>query len=418
MDRRQFLCGMLGVGAAAGLVQVTGLGGLLRLAEASASGTSGSGSAATNGPLVLCTLYGGNDGLNTVIPYETGTYHDWRAAQGLAIGADQALALGTAGDVALGLHPAMPTLQSLWQAGKVAVVNGVEYPNPNFSHFQSEDIWQTAELSGDEGTGWLGRWLDRTGTDPWRALSVGATLPPALVGAAQQATSLVDSTNTNSQMPGANSVFTPSYREMMGAPAGRTALQRGQAAAGTALLEIGFGADAALAAGKPPSAASGRNAGDIGTQLGLVAELITYGLPTSVYSVSWGSFDTHSAQAGTHAQLLGQLDAAIEAFMSVFPAASPHRSPVILVTSEFGRTPMANASAGTDHSTSSVVLAVGPGVHGGFYGEVPSFTRLDQYGNQRYTTDFRSVYATVLEDLLGMPAGDVLGGRWSSLGFL
>ena len=125
--------------------------------------------------------------------------------------------------------------------------------------------------------------------------------------------------------------------------------------------------------------------------------MIRYGLPTSVYSVSLGSFDTHSDQADTHAGLLSSLDAAIESFMSVFPTAAPGKSPVIVIYSEFGRTPRVNASGGTDHSSASVVLVVGPAVKGGFYGATPSFTKLDRYGNFVFTTDFRKVYATVLE---------------------
>ena len=170
---------------------------------------------------------------------------------------------------------------------------------------------------------------------------------------------------------------------------------------------------------RPPAAVPGSDPGDIGTQLDIVAELISYGLPTSVYSVGWQSFDTHSDQAGTHAALLASLDAAVDSFMGAFPTAAPGKSPVIMIYSEFGRTPRANASEGTDHSSASVVLVVGPAVKGGFYGATPSFTRLDLYGNLIYTTDFRKIYATVLEQVLGMetPAA-VLGQPFRTIDFL
>jgi uncharacterized protein (DUF1501 family) len=411
LNRRQFVTGVLGGGAAAGLVRFTGLSSLLSMAEASGA------TVPKKGPFVLCTLYGGNDGLNTVVPYESGLYRSWRNE--LAIPGDQVLPLGDDGTARLGFHPSLTGLYALWKAGKVAVISGVEYPHPNFSHFASQTIWQTAQLSGDPGSGWLGRWLDVTGTDPFRALSVGPNLPPALVGAKQQASSVVDSTSAGSQLPGQDPVFSAAYRQMMTAFPGEPALQAGQAASGSNLMTVGAKAAAALSKEHPTSTTGGRDAGDIGTQLDIVAEMVLYGLPTSVYSVSWESFDTHSDQAGTHAGLLSSLDAAVESFMSAFPAASPGKSPVIMIYSEFGRTPRVNASAGTDHSSASVVLVVGPAVKGGFYGATPSFTHLDPYGNLRYTTDFRSVYATVLEQILGVETtGYVLGGAFRPIDFL
>jgi uncharacterized protein (DUF1501 family) len=411
INRRQFLTGVLGGGVATGLVRFTGLDSLLSMAEASAA------TVPRNGPFVLCTLYGGNDGLNTVIPYESGIYRDWRGD--LAIPGDQVLPLGADGTGHLGLHPALTGLYSLWKAGKVAVISGVEYPNPNFSHFASQSIWQTAQLSGDPGPGWLGRWLDITGTDPFRALSVGPNLPTALVGSRQQASSVADSTSPGSQLPGQNPAFTGPYKQLMTTFRGEPSLQAAQAACGANLLAVGAKAAAALTKEKVPATVPGQDGGDIGNQLDIVAELIAYGLPTSVYSVSWGSFDTHSDQAGTHAGLLSSLDAAVQSFMSAFPSPAPGKSPVMVIYSEFGRTPKANASGGTDHSSASVVLVVGPAVKGGFYGATPSFTRLDPYGNLIFTTDFRKIYATVLERVLGLETpGSVLGRPFSAIDFV
>jgi uncharacterized protein (DUF1501 family) len=411
INRRQFLTGVLGGGAAAGLVRFSGMDSLLSMAEASAS------TVPKNGPFVLVTLTGGNDGLNTVIPYNSGTYYDWRGE--LAIPADQVLHLGSDGAHDFGFHPSLSALASLWKQGKVAIINGVEYPNPNFSHFQSTYIWQTAQLTGDPSTGWLGRWLDITGDDPFRALSIGPNLPPALVGAKQQACSLVDSTQPGAQLPGQNPQFSSAYRQLMSTFPGEVEIQAEQAISGKNLMTVGSRAAAALSHEQPPNVTSGRDAGDIGNQLDIVAELIKYGLPTSVYSVDWGGFDTHSAQADNHAGLLSSLDAAIESFMSVFPTAAPGKSPVLVIYSEFGRTTRVNASAGTDHSSASVVLVVGPGVKGGFYGATPSFTHLDVYGNLIYTTDFRGVYATVLERVLDIEStGYVLGGSFRPIDFV
>jgi uncharacterized protein (DUF1501 family) len=411
LDRRQFLTGVLGGGIASGLVHFTGLSSLLSMAEASAS------TVPANGPFVLCTLYGGNDGLNTVVPYESGIYRSWRGD--LAIAGDQVLPLGDDGSGKLGFHPSLVGLHSLWQAGKVAIISGVEYPDPNFSHFASQTIWQTAQLSGDPSTGWLGRWLDRTGTDPFRALSVGPQLPPVMVGAKQQASSVADSLQASAQLPGQNPQFNGAYKQMMTSYPGQYPLEAGQANSGGYLLEVGAKAAAACSKEQPPPAPAGSNPGDIGTQLDLVAELIKYGLPASAYSVSFSSFDTHSSQAGTHAGLLASLDAAVTGFMGAFPTAVPHRSPVMMIWSEFGRTPRANASGGTDHSSASVVFIVGPSVKGGFYGATPSFSKLDPYGNFIPTTDFRRIYATVLEKVLGMgEATSVLGGRYNPIDFI
>ena len=184
-------------------------------------------------------------------------------------------------------------------------------------------------------------------------------------------------------------------------------------------MRVGSKAAAALSKEQPPAAPAGSNPGDIGTQLDIVAELIMYGLPTSVYSVSWASFDTHSNQAGTHAEMLASLDAAVTGFMAAFPTAAPGKSPVIVICSEFGRTPRVNASNGTDHSSASVVLVVGPAVKGGFYGATPSFTKLDPYDNLIFTTDFRRIYATVLEQVLGIESPSaVLGGPFHAIDFL
>jgi uncharacterized protein (DUF1501 family) len=409
LNRRQFLTGVLGGSAAAGLVRFTGLDSLLSMSEASAA------TVPAKGPFVLCTLYGGNDGLNTVVPYESGIYRGWRGD--LAIPGDQVLPLGSEGGLHLGLHPSLQGLYALWKAGKLAIVCGVEYPKPSFSHFQSQLIWQTAQLSGDPAPGWIGRWLDVTGTDPFRALSVGPNLPPALVGAKQQASSVADSTSANDQLPGQDPAFSGAYKQLMGTYPGEPALQAEQATSGANLIAVGTKAAAALSKEQPPT--SSGDGGDIGNQLDVVAELINYGLPTSVYSVSWGSFDTHSDQADTHAGLLSALDAAVSSFVGAFPTATPGKSPVVVIYSEFGRTSKVNASKGTDHSSASVVFVAGPGVKGGFYGAMPSLTRLDPYGNLIFTTDFRRVYATVLEEILGLhDPHSILGGSFRTLDFL
>src|ERR1035438_1585685 len=248
--RRDFLSGSLGVGAAGALH--TTLGPVARLGSGTRAPTNTTAEIASRPPrstkvertLVLCTLYGGNDGLNTVVPYESSAYKALRGA--VSIPHDQALSLGKAGDVALGLHPAMTGLKGLWDAGQVAIILGVGYPNPSFSHFESMEIMQSADPSGDSVSGWVGRWLDVSGSDPTRALSVGPSLPRLFTGTRQQASTLADSTTPGSQLPGGDPTFLSAYSELERAYPHETALEAAVAQAGTDLLVVGAKAASAL----------------------------------------------------------------------------------------------------------------------------------------------------------------------------
>ena len=186
--RRDFLGGSLGAGAVGALSATLGPGPALAplglrssVPSVAKTGELTTKASSPERTLVLCTLYGGNDGLNTVVPYESGVYKSLR--QGCAITEDQALPIGAFDNLKLGLHPALPGMKSLWDAGQVAIVLGVGYPNPNYSHFESMEIMQSADPSGDNPTGWLGRWLDVSGTSPVRALSIGPNLPQVFEGA-------------------------------------------------------------------------------------------------------------------------------------------------------------------------------------------------------------------------------------------
>ena len=423
--RRDFLSGSLGVGAAGALHATLGpVGPVVRLGSGARTRAIATG--ATSGKphksakveltLVLCTLYGGNDGLNTVVPYESSAY---RALRGqIAIAHDQALPLGKAGDIALGLNPVMVGLKALWDAGQVAIVLGVGYPNPNFSHFASMEIMQSADPSGDSTSGWVGRWLDASGADPTRALSIGPNLPALFTGTRQQASTLADSTTPGSQLPGGDPAFMSAYSELEHPYAHEPALEAAVAQAGSNLLVGGRKAASALTEQKPPNPVSANSAGDVGNQLDIVAELIKAGMPTKTYGVMFSSFDTHTDQLETQNGLLSQLDAGVQNFMGDFQAVSGGLSPVIVIYSEFGRRAQSNASGGTDHGTASNIIVVGPSVKGGFYGELPSLTKLDDSQNLVHTTDFRRVYATLLAEILGVDPKSFLGARFAPMTFL
>ena len=421
--RRDFLGGSVGVGAAGALHTAIGPATLLsRTAKVPAPHAVAATTTPTTLPvtwrdrtLVLCTLYGGNDGLNTVVPYESSVYKSTRG--GVTIGEGQAQPIGTVDNDKLGLHPALVGLKSLWEQGQVAIIMGVGYPNPNYSHFQSMEIMMSADPTGDSPTGWLGRWLDSSGSSPTRALSVGSQLPQVFTGSRQQGSTLADSTNPGSQQPDGDAHFIRAYAQCQHLFHRETELEAAIAQSGTNLLVVGSKAASALNSQQPPKPVTQNDAGDIGTQLDVVAELIKAGLPTKAYGVSASSFDTHAGQLQAQGQLLSQLDAGVQNFMSAFPQGSHGLSPVILIYSEFGRRPESNSSGGTDHGSANLVIAVGPSVKGGFYGHMQSLRRLDDLGNFVYTTDIRRVYATVLEHVMGVSPRDFVGGH-APLGFL
>lgn len=426
-SRRDFLSGGVGLGAAGALHSTLGPS---RRRPARSSGSPAKTSPDSLGShapaatphttgatdtLVLCTLYGGNDGLNTVIPYEDHTYRQQRGP--IAIPPDQALALGAVDGVPLGFHPSMVGLKQLFDAGQVAVILGVGYPDPNLSHFASQAIWQSADTSGVATSGWLGRWLDKTGTDPLRALSVGPTVPIAFAGDLEQASTLADSTNPGAQVPGGSTTFLSSYQSMERTSRNAGAVQNDIAKSGSSLLEVGTYAYNALNSHSPPPNVSKRNPGDLGQQLSIVAELMEADLPTKAYGVqSELDFDTHSNQPNIQGGNLSQVDAAVFDFVEAFQGAT--RNPAVVVYSEFGRRVEANASQGTDHGTASVVIVAGPKVKGGFYGTPSSLTKLDEYGNLVHTMDFRRIYATLLANILGQTPKDFLGAAYAPLEFL
>ncbi|MEY9875189.1 uncharacterized protein (DUF1501 family) [Streptacidiphilus sp. MAP12-33] len=398
--RRKFLIAS-GVAGASALAAGGALIGWQDLARGASSRPLSSGMPV----LVLVTLYGGNDGLNTVVPAGDPAYQSARPE--LAYSPGQVLDLGEG----LGLNPALKGLHSLWGAGRLAVVRGVGYPQPSHSHFQSMDIWQTASPSLPTTTGWLGRWLDAQGRDPLRAVSLGGTLPPLLAGA----------TTSGSALP-VGAFHLPAgatlsaYTALGAAAPGDPATLAAAATADRDLLTVAhsFGPVLdTLAATKESTGAVGE--GSLAQQLDVVAACVAAKVPTRVYAVSLGGFDTHAGEKATQEQLLGTFDQAVSGFLGKVAHSA---NPVVLAAySEFGRRVQANANQGTDHGTAAPLFVAGTPVKGGFHGAQPSLTDLDA-GDLRFTTDFRSVYATLLYRVLAADPHQVLGQDFPQLGFL
>ena len=309
----------------------------------------------------------------------------------------------------------MKGLHGLWGNKELAIIRGVGYPDPDRSHFRSMAIWQSASPQAAVSTGWLGRWLDATTTNPLLALSVDSLVPPMLAGEKLAAASFPIGGLRMPKNPLDSAVA------LLGKPSTDDDEWEARAAQSFADLQAAartFGA----APNRQPTAtpttdpddqenqgASAGGQGELAAQLGLVATLIEMGVPTRVYSVSLGGFDTHSDERATQQRLLGELDRALTGFYRRLTSSDRGRQVVTMIYSEFGRRVLANASDGTDHGTAGPVFVLGRGVRGGFFGAEPSVTDLDD-GDLRSGTDFRSIYASLLDHVLGTDPGRILDG--------
>ncbi|MFB7966537.1 DUF1501 domain-containing protein [Streptomyces rubiginosohelvolus] len=368
--------------------------------------------------LVLVTLYGGNDGLNTLVPATDPRYQDLRGD--LAYAEEEVLPLGEG----LGLNPGLGGLKKLWDERRLAIVRGVSYPRPDHSHFRSMAIWQTASPSGPVPSGWLGRWLDHAGDgDPLKGVSVGATLPPLMAG---ETTAGAAVRLGGRKLPDAwlRRCTALSDVERDAHPLLRRA---GASLSDLVKVSSSFGAGGEEPQTQDPGeprdeedgneGASAGGQGGLGAQLDAVARAIEAGVSTRAYSVSLGGFDTHANEKATQSRQLGGLDKDLTRFLERVRRTKAGRKVVVAVYSEFGRRPRANAGQGTDHGTSGPVFVLGEPVKGGFYGDQPSLTDLTD-DDLRTTTDFRDVYATLLRGVLDTEPDRILDGHAGSLAFL
>ena len=356
--------------------------------------------------LVVVTLYGGNDGLNTVVPVTDPIYQTLRP--GIAYKESDVLPLGEN----LYLNGSMTGVHSLWNKNQVAIVRGVGYPNSDRSHFSSMAIWQSATLTAAK-TGWLGRWVETQPEDPLLAIGLGSILPPLLAGAKRSGSVLPLGglkVPTGSLASDCMKLAIESKSDNM--------LQSMAARSMRDLFSVSSDITPILKAPAPASSdlptAGGGNAGgdsDLTQQLDIVAKLVAAGAPTRVWSVSLGGFDTHANEKGAQAILLGVVSQGISKFMSQMRSTNRSNDVVVMVYSEFGRRVRGNASQGTDHGTSGPVFVLGERIKGGFYGDQPSLNNLKN-DDLSVTTDFRDIYATLLEKVLGTAPERVLG-NWS-----
>jgi uncharacterized protein (DUF1501 family) len=349
--------------------------------------------------LILIELKGGNDGLNTVIPYADPYYARLRPST--ALPRDQVLQLSEQA----ALHPALKPLLPLWQAGQLALVQGVGYPHPNLSHFRSIEIWDTA--SGSEeylDQGWLARQF--AGTPPPASfaadgIAVGSAELGPLAGGRARTVALADTGQFQRQA--------------------RLARDAGEAAGNPALAHIlKLEDDIRQAAGGLRTGAAFRTVFPqtvFGNAVHTAAQVAASPAGVAVIKLSLGSFDTHTNQLPQQARLLGELAAGMAALQSALLEIARWDESLVMTYAEFGRRPAENASGGTDHGTANVHFACGGRVRGGLLGKAPDLARLEG-GNLVHGVDFRSLYATVIQRHWGLDAVTALGGRYPTLDFL
>ena len=365
--------------------------------------------------LVVIQMSGGNDGLNTVVPYGLDGYH--QARPNLGIKDTDVLPLTDQ----IGLHPAMGKIQELYQQGQVAIVQGAGYANPILSHFRAMDIWQTAAPDTYESRGWLANYLGSTTVDdnnPIFAASITGELVRALYGnnvsvptiASMQAyqfrTDGRYAADRNNQLSYANWVYGKTYTSPLQAHVART------------------GANAITSSESVQASTSAYNSSvtyptfPLANSLKTIAQLMAAELGTRIYYTSFGGFDTHSAQVNNHSRLLGGFSDSVAAFLQDVGQMGKAERVLMMTFSEFGRRVKENGSNGTDHGTAGPMFVIGPRVKGGIYADHPSLTSLDDNRNLVYGVDFRSVYGTTLDGWLGADHALALGARYENVGFV
>ncbi|GIJ48541.1 hypothetical protein Val02_54270 [Virgisporangium aliadipatigenens] len=360
----------------------------------------------STGTLVLITLYGGNDGLATVVPHADPAY---RQARGdLAIPGESVLPL----DQTVGLSPSLAAFKRQFDAGHLAVVRGVGYPKPDRSHFRSMDIWQTADPVQPGNTGWIGRFLDanRAADSRW-AVTFEPVLPPVLAGASKAGAAV---TTNGLKLP---SGYRTPMLAGLGRPEEESPLRARAARAFADLVRVDemvrglpeHEETEETEDGMPAATSTGGGKASLAQQLRLIARCVEAEVAPRVYSASLGGFDLHADGHEAQLTLLRDLDKAVGSFLDRMARTPAGRRVVVAVYSEFGRRVRANASDGTDHGTASDMFLLGVPVRGGLYGAPPSLTDLDD-GDLKYTTDFRDVYGTLLADVLDTDPAQVLGG--------
>src|SRR5579862_8420359 len=403
-SRREMLrAGLFGIGVRSALPAIFGHTSLAIAAQA----FQGRGEAHPERILVVVELTGGNDGLDTVAPYSNDAYLKARPTLGLK--ANQVLKL----DDNFGLHPRLGGLKAIWDDGRVALVQGCGYPNPDRSHFSSMEYWHTATPYQAQTTGWVGRFADADWPDGKPNTIINIAVKQSLAVQAKKHSPVVFN-NPDGFVRAGDKVQAAAYRQLIEqTDTGNstldflTAVSKNASDSSVRVREAVGSYQTPVAYGSTPLALDLRK----------VAALIKAGFPTRVYYVSLSGFDTHASQAGGRNYLLRGLGEALHGFQVDLKRIGRENDVAMMMFSEFGRRVEENASQGTDHGTAGPMFVMGRKVKPGLYGKHPSLTDLDSNGDLKMTTDFRRVYATMIDEWMGYKdTKSILKGDYQTLG--
>jgi len=410
MDRREFLFRGIGVATVSAMVPRFAVAGARFFEESLAPGAGGR-------VLVVVELAGGNDGLNTIVPY-TDPLYSATFRKTIGVPADSVLDL----DGKLGMNPVMSGLKSLWDAGRLAVVEGVSYPNPNLSHFTSRDIWHTADPALAQRRGWLGRWADATlagNGNPLSGCAVSQSLPRTLLADKVVFPSFTNLAAYAYATDGSNA--SDAANQINGFVA-QNSIEHEIATRNELIEDVARDAASSSAtlrqvtSNYAPKAVYPNNS--LANALKLCAEIIVGNLGTQILYVTYGGFDNHSTQKAAHDNLLKAVSDSIKAFFDDLDGQGKSSGVLLMTWSEFGRRVQENSSLGTDHGTAGVHFVAGNAAIRGIYGPAPNLSSLDSNGNLKWQTDFRSYYGTVLRDWLKTDSAAILGPGYPNLGFV
>ena len=358
--------------------------------------------------LVIIHLAGGNDGLNTVVPYRNDIYYKSRPS--LAIAKDEVLKLTDE----IGLHPSLSALKNLYDKGYLSLVNNVGYPNPDRSHFRSTDIWQTASASNQYlQSGWIGRYLDSQGKNPYDAIEVDDTLSLAMKG------ETVNGIATKDPKRLFRTAQSPFFKQLIQHQEDTHLSEHNLGYLYNTLISAESSAAYIYQTSKVYSSSQSYPNTQFANQLKTIAKFINSGLSTNVYFTSLDGFDTHANQQNTQKRLLKQYADGIESFVYDLEQGNQFDDTLILTFSEFGRRVKQNAANGTDHGAANNVFVVGKHLKKqGLYNNLANLEDLDDNRDIKFEIDFRSLYSTVLEKWLQVDAHEVLKSDFKTLDFI
>ncbi|WP_406685206.1 DUF1501 domain-containing protein [Seonamhaeicola sp. MEBiC1930] len=358
--------------------------------------------------LVIVQLSGGNDGLNTIVPFQNDTYYKERAT--LSIAKRDVLRLTDE----VGLHPSLAPLNRLYDEGLLTIINNVGYPNPNRSHFRSMDIWQTAVDSNEYSqSGWIGRYLDHYGEVPYSAIQIDESLSLAMKGETNNAIATQDPKTLY------NLSRDPYFKNLQNHKNDPHLSEHNLGYLYKSMIEAHSSAKYIFETSKTVSSKKEYPKNKFGKQLKTTAQFINSHLSTKVYYASLNGFDTHSNQLATQGRLLTQYAEGIETFVQDLKAGGTFNDTLILTFSEFGRRVKQNASSGTDHGTANNLFIIGNQLRKpGLYNNMANLDDLDGNGDLKFEIDFRTIYATVLNKWLDVNDEKVLNKSFKQLDFI